>query len=234
MINIRAFRAIEDLDSCRSFAEGHANVLRDYGVSKVTSSSNDWFYNPAAYVMMAENKETGETVGGIRIHIADGITRLPMEDAISIVDTRVYDLIDKYIPIGTGELCGLWNAKSVAGYGLGSYFLMRVGISVTRQLNLPTLFALCAPHTLQISVEKGFEKETSIGNEGTFIYPKLDLVATSIIIKDTEHLPNALPREKELIFELRENPIIARNEQGPKGEIEISYDLNFNKKIGTI
>ena len=227
MINIRAFRAIEDLDSCKSFAEGHANVLRDYGVSKVTSSSNDWFYNPSAYVMIAENKETGETVGGIRIHIADGVTRLPMEDAISIVDTRVYDLIDRYIPIGTGELCGLWNAKSVAGYGLGSYFLMRVGISVTRQLNLPTLFALCAPHTLQISVEKGFEKETSIGNEGTFIYPKLDLVATSIIIKDTQHLPIALPKEKELIFELRDHPIISRGEHGPKGNIEISYNLNF-------
>ena len=227
MINIRAFRAIEDLDSCKSFAEGHANVLRDYGVSKVTSSSNDWFYNPSAYVMIAENKETGETVGGIRIHIADGVTRLPMEDAISIVDTRVYDLIDRYIPIGTGELCGLWNAKSVAGYGLGSYFLMRVGISVTRQLNLPTLFALCAPHTLQISVEKGFEKETSIGNEGTFIYPKLDLVATSIIIKDTQHLPIALPKEKELIFELRDHPIISRDEHGPKGNIEISYNLNF-------
>jgi len=227
MIKIRAFRAVEDLDSCRSFAEGHANVLRDYGVSKVTSSSTDWFYNPAAYVMIAENKETGEVVGGIRIHIADGVTHLPMEDAISIVDTKVYDLIKKYIPIGTGELCGLWNAKSVAGYGLGSYFLMRVGISVTNQLNLPTLFALCAPHTLQISVEKGFEKETSIGNEGTFIYPKLDLVATSIIIKDTQNLPGALPSERDLVFELRDNPNITRMEHGPKGSIEISYNLNF-------
>ncbi len=227
MIKIRAFRAIEDLDSCKSFAEGHANVLRDYGVSKVTSSSTDWFYNPAAYVMIAENKETGETVGGIRIHIADGVTRLPMEDAIAIVDTRVYDLIAGYIPVGTGELCGLWNAKSVAGYGLGSYFLMRVGISVTNQLNLPTLFALCAPHTLQISVEKGFEKETSIGNEGTFIYPKLDLVATSIIIKNTKDLPGALASERDLVFELRDNPNITRMEHGPKGSIEISYNLNF-------
>jgi len=227
MIHIRAFKAVEDLDSCKSFAEGHANVLRDYGVSKVTSSSTDWFYNPSAYVMIAENKETGETVGGIRIHIADGVTRLPMEDAISIVDTRVYDLIARYTPIGTGELCGLWNAKSVAGFGLGSYFLMRVGISVTKQLKLPTLFALCAPHTLQISVEKGFEKETSIGNEGTFIYPKLDLVATSIIIKDTEHLPHALEQEKRLIFELRDNPVIIRSEQGPKGVVERSYNLNF-------
>ena len=230
MINIRAFRAIEDLDSCKAFAEGHANVLRDYGVSKVTSSSTDWFYNPAAYVMIAENKETGETVGGIRIHIADGVTRLPMEDAIAIVDTRVYDLIAKYIPVGTGELCGLWNAKSVAGYGLGSYFLMRVGISVTQQLKLPTLFALCAPHTLQISVEKGFEKETSIGNEGTFIYPKLDLVATSIIIKDTANLPGALPEEKRLVFELRDNPHISRMEHGPKGSIEMSYSLDFKQE----
>ena len=227
MIHIRAFRAVEDLESCKSFADGHANVLRDYGVSKVTSSSNEWFHNPAAYVMIAENTETGETVGGIRIHIADGVTRLPMEDAISIVDTRVYDLISKYIPIGTGELCGLWNAKSVAGFGLGSYFLMRVGISVTQQLKLPTLFALCAPHTLQISVEKGFEKETSIGNEGTFIYPKLDLVATSIIIKDTAHLPHALDKEKQLIFELRDHPVITRPEHGPKGDIDISYNLNF-------
>ncbi len=229
MISIRAFRAIDDQESCKAFAEGHANVLRDYGVSKVTSSSTDWFHNPAAYVMIVENKETGETVGGIRIHIADGVTRLPMEDAIAIVDTRVYELIAKYIPIGTGELCGLWNAKSVAGYGLGSYFLMRVGISVTQQLKLPTLFALCAPHTLQISVEKGFEKETSIGNEGTFIYPKLDLVATSIIIKDTLNLPDALPEEKRLIFELRDNPEITRMEYGPKGNIEISYSLDFQK-----
>ena len=227
MIHIRAFRAIDDLDSCKAFADGHANVLRDYGVSKVTSSSNEWFYNKSAYVMIAENTQTGETVGGIRIHIADGITRLPMEDAISIVDTRVYDLIAGYIPIGTGELCGLWNAKSVAGFGLGSYFLMRVGIIVTKQLNLPTLFALCAPHTLQISVEKGFEKETSIGNEGTFIYPKLDLVATSIIIKDTVHLPHALDKEKQLILELRDYPVITRSEHGPKGDIEISYNLNF-------
>ena len=234
MITIRAFRAIEDIDSCKSFAEGHANVLRDYGVSKVTSSSNDWFYNPSAYVMMAENTETGETVGGIRIHIADGVTRLPMEDAISVVDTRVYDLIAKYIPIGTGELCGLWNAKSVAGYGLGSYFLMRVGISVTKQLKLPTLFALCAPHTLQISVEKGFEKETSIGNEGTFIYPKLDLVATSIIIKDTLHLPFAQPEEKKLIFELRDNPDISRIEHGPKGSLEMQYHINFSSNNKTV
>ena len=227
MLKIRAFRAVNDQNSCKLFAEGHAKVLLDYGVTKVTSSSTAWFNNPAVYVILAENILTNETVGGVRIHMADGKTRLPMEDAISIVDKRVFDLIGKYAPDGTGELCGLWNAKSVAGMGLGSYFLMRAGISTTTQLQLSTLFALCAPHTFQISVEKGFEAEKSIGNEGTFIYPKLDLIATSIIIKDTKNLPIAIPDERRLIFELRDNPELKRVEHGPKGEVEIQYDLHF-------
>jgi hypothetical protein len=228
MITIRTFRAIDDLESCKLFAEGHAKVLLDYGVTKVTSSSTDWFYNPSVYVMIAERVDNNETVGGIRIHIADGQTPLPMEDAISIVDKRVYNLIKEYTPKGTGELCGLWNSKSTSGLGIGSYLLMRAGISAATHLNLTTLFALCAPHTLKISVEKGFEVEKSIGRAGTFIYPKLDLVATSILIKDLANLPLALPNEREIIFELRNNPVITRQEQGPKGLMEISYDLAFS------
>jgi hypothetical protein len=230
MLTIRTFRAINDVASCEQFAEGHARVLLDYGVTKVTSSSTDWFHNPSVYVMMAERTGNNETVGGIRIHIADGITRLPMEDAISMVDEQVFDLISGYIQQGTAELCGLWNSKSTAGLGIGSYYLMRAAISAAPQLGLKTLFALCAPHTLKISVEKGFEVEKSIGNQGTFIYPKLDLVATSIIIKDLVDLPLALPREKDIINELRNTPKLVRTEQGPKGEIEISYNmLNFKR-----
>jgi hypothetical protein len=222
---IRSFKAIDDEASCRQFAEGHARVLLDYGVSKVTSSSTDWFYNPSVYVMMVEREETGEIVGGIRIHIADGKTRLPMEHAISIVDKRVYDLIDSYTPAGTAELCGLWNSKTTAGMGIGSFILMRAGISAATRLHLSTIFALCAPHTLKISVDKGFEVERSIGNEGTFIYPKLDLVATSIIIKELDTLPKALAAERKLILELRKNPDFVRLEHGPKGEMSIYYNL---------
>ena len=232
MITIRTFRAIDDLESCKLFAEGHSKVLMDYGVTKVTSSSTDWFYNPSVYVMIAERVDNNETVGGIRIHIADGQSPLPMEDAISIVDKRVYNLIKEYTPRGTGELCGLWNSKSTSGLGIGSYLLMRAGISAGTKLKLTTLFALCAPHTLKISVEKGFEVEKSIGHAGTFIYPKLDLVATSILIKDLANLPLALPKEKEIIFDLRENPVTTRTEEGPKGTMEISYDLSFNSLQG--
>jgi len=222
MLKIRVFRAIDHLELCELFANGHARVLLDYGVSKVTSSSNDWFHNPSVYVIIAQTEETGEIVGGVRIHIADGITRLPMEDAVHLVDNRVHDLINLYIPSGTAELCGLWNSKNTAGWGIGSFILMRAGISLISKLNLQTLFALCAPHTLKISVDKGFEVERSIGNQGTFIYPKLDLIATSIIIKDPRTLPLALPEERKLILELRENPF-------KKDRIDISgIDIEYN------
>lgn len=231
MLRIRTFRAIDDLPSCKLFATGHAKVLLDYGVTKVTSSSTDWFYNPSVYVIIAENIETNETVGGIRIQISDGKTRLPMEDAVSIVDKGVYELVNKYTPGGTGELCGLWNSKTTAGLGIGSFYLMRAGISLGTSLGLTTLFALCAPHTLHISVEKGFEVEKSIGNGGTFIYPKLDLVATSIIIKNLASLPYALPKERDLIFELRERPELTRVEQGPKGDLRIDYNLRYKNNV---
>ena len=228
MLKLRLFRAIDDLGSCEKFAEGHAKVLLDYGVTKVTSSSTDWFYNPAVYVIIAEIEETGETVGGIRIHIADGKTRLPMEDAVSLVDKNVYKLIDGYREGGTAELCGLWNSKTTAGWGIGSYILMRAGISIIPELKLSTLFALCAPHTLRISVEKGFEIEKSIGNEGTFIYPKIDLIATSIIVKDVVGLPLALPNEQEIIFKLREDPLLTRVESNAKNTFEINYNLKLS------
>ena len=230
MLTIRTFRATEDLESCKQFAEGHAKVLLDYGVSKVTSSSTAWFDNPSVYVIIAEMVETNETVGGIRIHIADGKTDLPMEDAISIVDKRVYAMIKRYTPNRTAELCGLWNSKSTSGLGIGSYLLIRAGISAATRFDLKTLFALCAPHTLKVSVEKGFEVEKSIGKGGTFIYPKLDLIATSIVIKDVANLPLAQPNERELILSLRENPKCMRIEEVPKGNMEVSYDLLFEAK----
>jgi hypothetical protein len=225
------FRAIDDTDSCDRFAQGHAKVLLDYGVTKVTSSSTSWFYNPAVWVIIAEMESTNEAVGGIRIHIADGVTPLPMEEAVSIVDKNVYNLIEEYTPQGTAELCGLWNAKITSGWGIGSYILMRAGISVIPKLKLQSLFALCAPHTLNISVEKGFEIEESIGNKGTFIYPKLDLIATSIIIKNPYELPLALQSERSIILSLRDNPEISRVESNSRKDIIVNYNLTIHSSL---
>lgn len=228
MLKVRAFRALEDIESCRLFAEGHANVLKDFGITKVTSSRNDWFYNPEVYVAVVENEE-GRMVGGERIHLVNSEVPLPIEDAVKIVEKKIHGLVSSYADKGiTGELCGLWNSREIAGKGV-SMLLTKLGVAMAHMLDMSSLFVLCAPYTVSMCQSAGFEIETSIGNEGTFIYPKLDLIATALVIKDIGILSNAEPEERKQIFSLIENPVSFTRESGPKGEIEVEYNIKLPK-----
>lgn len=225
MFNFKAFRAIDEPERCQKFVQGHSDVLRQYGVTKVTSSNNDWMNNPFVYVVTVEKEDTQEVVSGLRIHIAHPDFPLPMEQAVSQVDHKIFDLVKEYSSFGTGEVSGLWNSKSISGYGIGAVLLIRAGIAIATQLKLGSLLALVAEYTLKPSLQKGFEIETGIGNSGTFFYPKLDLVATSIVMKDPINLPLADSSERKKIFELRNNVQFKKIEIGGKGEFEVNYDL---------
>ncbi|MDR3681636.1 MAG: hypothetical protein P4L41_16830 [Flavipsychrobacter sp.] len=228
MLKVRAFRAVDDIESCKLFAEGHANVLRDYGITKVTSSRNDWFYNTGVYVAVVES-EDGRMLGGERIHLANKESPLPIEDAVTIVEKKIHPLIASYSDNKiTGELCGLWNARELAGKGV-SILLTKLGVAMAHMIGMDSLFVLCAPYTVSMCQTAGFEIETSIGNEGTFIYPKLDLIATALVIKDIGILSNAEPEERKQIFSIIENPVSFTHESGPKGEIEVEYNIRLPK-----
>jgi len=225
MFKFKAFRAIDEPERCERFIKGHADVLRQYGVTKVTSSNNSWMLNPFVYVVTVELENTSEVVSGLRIHIAHPDFPLPMEMAVSQVDHKIFGLVKDYSLEGTGEVSGLWNSKSISGYGVGAVLLIRAGIAIVSQLKLGSLLALVAEYTLKPSLQKGFEIEQGIGNSGTFFYPKLDLVATSIVMKDPYNLPMADPFEREVIQGLRNNLQCIKTEIGPKGEFQVEYDL---------
>jgi hypothetical protein len=225
---IKIFRAIDDEDSCERFMEGHMNVLKIYGITEITTANKSWFYNPDSYVLLAETLDGQKVVGGIRVHVAGGTQPLPIEDAISELDNSIHDRVKTKAIKGTGELCGLWNSREVAGMGI-SKLLMRAGISVTTQIKLSSLFALCAPVTVPMVGKVGFVVEKSLGKEGTFYYPKSDLIATAVMIHDLIILDNAENHERQVIFELRKNPRQSRMEDGNKGEIEVEYNLTLDK-----
>lgn len=227
MFTFNAFRAIDEPELCEQFIEGHANVLKEYGVTKVTSSNNEWKNNPFVYVVTVHEDSTGRVVSGLRIHIAHQDYPLPLEGAIAQVDTKIFDLVKSYRDAGTGEIGGLWNSRTVSGFGIGALFLSRTSLVIAEQLNVPTLFALCAEYTLKPTLNKGFEIEERVGNNGTFFYPKLDLIATLAILKDVKNLPLALQEERDYIFELRQNLACNRIEQTPKGPVEITYNLKI-------
>jgi len=227
-INIRAFRAIDDFDSCESYIDGHRRVLDAYGVSKVTSASDNWRLDPCTYVVIVESDDKTKVYGGGRIQVRSAEVKMPMEGAIAILDSSIYSYVDKIGNNNVAEFCGLWNSKEVAGYGIGSIFLGRIGVAIITQLNLQYLMALCSPATLRNCLKVGFEVIRELGNNGTFYYPKQDLLATALIIKDIHNLPTANPIERDAIFKLREDPVQRALESGPKGEMEINYDIRIN------
>lgn len=224
-VKIRAFRAAEDVESCNRYIDGHKKILEIYGVPKVTSSTTQWKDDPNSYVILVESVESEKIYGGARIQVVSPSLPLPIEDAVGELDPYVYSLVNDLNKKRTGELCGLWNSREVAGLGIGSVFLGRAGVSIVTQIGLGSLFALCAPATVQNCLRTGFLVEERLGDKGTFYYPKLDLIATAVLLKDPVELSTADANEREKIMALRQNPKMSILENGRRGVIEIDFDL---------
>ncbi|MBS1778382.1 MAG: hypothetical protein JST70_03595 [Bacteroidetes bacterium] len=232
-IVIKAFRAPDDVAACQKFVDGHMKVLKIYGITMITSANIEWFEDPNTYVILVESEDGEKVYGGARVQVAGGKYELPIEKAVKDMDITIHQQIQKYAEAGTAEFCGLWNSREVAGLGIGSMYLGRAAVAITEQLQLTTLFGLCAPATVKNSARVGFEIATFLGNNGTFYYPKEDLIATAVIINNTTTLETADPEEREIIFDLRKNLQQHKEELGPKARIlDVVYDLkipNLNK-----
>jgi len=87
---------------------------------------------------------------------------------------------------------------------------------------------LCAPATVRNCLNVGFLIESRLGDDGTFYYPKEDLVATAVLLNDIDTLSSADPSERAKIFELRQNPELKKIEEGPRDKI---LDIDFNLVI---
>lgn len=205
--------------------EGHSRLLEiHYGVAKITSSDAAWMHHDNTYVVVAESEDKEKIYGGARVQVADKSLLLPIESAIGKYDKKIHDLAVS----GTCEICGLWNSMEVAGFGIGSIFMARVGVVITLQLKMNAIFFLCAPVTVKIGKRIGGVIETELGNNGNFYYPKDDFVATAMIIKDCEQLSQADPKERKKIFDLYEDPMQTVVETGPRGTLEIDYQLKIS------
>lgn len=224
-LKVKVFRADTQKTEALKYVDGHRKVLQAYGVTQVTSLKYDWIDEPFTYVILVESDD-GRVMGGGRIQLAGGNIPLPIETAIDDLDPRIFSIVDeKKRNGGAGEYCGLWNSREIAGFGVGSIILIRVGMAVFTQLPLATLFAFASPATLKPSLDVGYRVLTEVGNDGTFYYPKEDLVATALVLDDPSTLKRATDENRATIFGMRHNPVRTVVEKGPKGEIEVDYNL---------
>ncbi len=225
--NVKVFRPIDDALSTDKFIAGYSDVLKVYGVTTVTSTNSEWRYNPDNYIILFEDEHGDKALGGGRIQIFTPEQQLPIERAVMEKDPKIYDVIREYKYYETGEFCGLWNSKEVAGHGIGSIFLGQVSVAISTAINLKGLFALCSPPSLRNGLQTGFEVIRSLGNNGTFYYPKENLLATATILKDPINLSTAAPSHKEAILKLRNNPQQVYHANGPKGDLVLNCNLSI-------
>lgn len=226
-LTFNAFRAIDDIRKCEAFINGHIAVLKDYGITNITTNNNAWINNPNIYCIVAELEN--EIVGGIRVQISDINNLLPVEEAIGKMDVGIHKLVENYRDNGgVGELCALWNAKKVAGIGI-SVLLTRAGISIINQLNFKTLMGICANYTLKMFRNVGFKEDRSLGNNGEFHYPNEEYIAWVLGIMNAGTLDTATAFDKERMESLRNNPTQLIIEDGTKDKIEIQYNLIIKK-----
>lgn len=228
-IRIRAFRATDDERSCRKFIEGHKKVLAIYGIENITTNVDTWIYNPSIFVIVVEPMNGEKLYGGVRLQCVDGVRPLPIEDAVGKMDPAIYDVVRKSSLNGAAEVSGLWNSKEVAGLGIGSFIPTRCTVAIAEQLGINTLFGLCAPATVRFNQWLGSRILTSIGNNGTFYYPKLDLIATAVIHEDLVYFKEAHNREKDKILFLRRNLQCTINEKSifKNVHVNVHYDLKI-------
>jgi len=226
-LRLRAFRAIDEPEMCELFIKGHADVLTSIGITKVTSSKDGWAKNPAVFVIIVESLDGEKVYGGARVHVAGGSEPLPIEQATGAIDPGIFQLVQNYAQEGTGEICGLWNSHELAGYGIGTPLLIRTLIAISSQIGLTSLFALCAPYTVKPVVNCGMVLVDSIGNNGTFYYPKLDLIATVMVLNDVAELSKAREDDKLAILQMRAHPDNLKIHELKNKEISIDFQLNI-------
>ncbi|HQV00371.1 MAG: hypothetical protein JNK61_06360 [Bacteroidia bacterium] len=223
MYRFRIFHAPTDTETSAKYLEGHVNVLKDYGITNITSNNQEWMTWNCVYGIVAE-RDDGVLVGGIRVQIADGINMLPVEKAIGKMDPNIHQIVNGYINTGVGELCALWNAKVVAGKGL-SLLLTRAGISIVNQIKCKTLMGICADYTMPMFRRVGFVVDDSLGDNGQFVYPNENYIARVLGILNAKDLGTSQPYDRERMLSLRNSPNQKYTEMGAKGSIEINYQL---------
>lgn len=225
-LRIYAFRAVDDAESARRFAEGHRLVLTNHGFTNVVSAEESWIYNPNVWAVLVDAPDGSRTYGGARIHRHASGYSLPIQDSVGYLDPNLDDFISANSSRGLGEICGLWNSVEVAGMGVGSEYLIRSGLAIAVNVGVNSMFAFCSPYTSRMASSFGFFPLAEIGNKGTFPYPTEKLIATVTFQEDTLALPGAGEDQRNIIQDLRVQPVQNRIETARNGIfVEVEYNL---------
>jgi len=228
-ITVRAFKAVEEPETCAQFIHEHRRVLEDFGIENVNTNNNQWISNKDCHVIVVEHERLG-LIGGARIQVARSpLDILPIQHALSSYDKGIDLMIHRLAEDGVGEICGLWNANRFAGRGLPQ-ILGLSAISVANQIGLESLVCVVAKYTLKYSLRLGFRLMEDVGVSGIFDpYPKPGFLGIVIGLDDPASMDFARPDLRQRILSLRMRPEQSAVENTGRALLHISYSLELRE-----
>lgn len=230
-ITIRAFKAIDDPVSCKRYAQEHARVLTDLGVSNVVVPDDSWMNDEHTFVFVAEHPSLG-MVAGIRLERAVPGRPLRMQLCLAGMAPSIVPALDSLEPHGNAELCGLWNAHRFAGRGV-PWLLVNAAVASAPQLGLRSIVTFIAEYVAPYAERTGFSMMSHIGDEGRLVYPIPSIKTWAMVLEDALTLGRVDPAVRQRLVSLRTRPQQFRVEQ-PKSEvIFVLYDLLVDESMKT-
>lgn len=224
-VRIRAFRAIDDIKTSKRFAEGHESVLKNHGITKVSSTDNSWMDDPNVYVLVMTSPSGHKLYGGARIHLYSENQPLPSQVVMRRYDENADDYYENLAQEGCAEFCALWNSVEIAGLGIGAKTLVKCGWSMCAKLNIRYMVALLSPLTKRWMKDLALERISELGNDGQIPYPDERLIATITRYTHPEGLDIVKDDFRQEIESLQEKPQQDVPSSGIKGTITVHFDL---------
>jgi len=223
-LTVKACRAPDAADDCRRNAAASLEVLRRYDIDNITSAHQEWWANGDTYAVLLEDRASGEPLGGVRLQRWGNGLPLALEGALGRIDGRVHAWIAGFDGGGVGELCGLWCARAVRGFGLG-VLLTSMGIALAAAAQTDTLFGLCDTRNVEANLRLGFRVDGTLAANGVFEYPRPGLFAHVLRLDGARRRPGATPAARATIGHYRDVPVGVETIESEHGSLLLHRDL---------
>jgi hypothetical protein len=108
-IKIVAFRAIDLPEITENIFYEHTKRLMEFNVTGLINS-DVWLTNPFVYCLAAIDEDRNKILGAIRIHIADFVYRMPMENVLRQFNINIQYLLKNLMQntiVAESAVCGV-------------------------------------------------------------------------------------------------------------------------------
>jgi hypothetical protein len=232
-LHLRAFVAVKDRRTCARYVAGHQGKLASHGIDNLDSADEKWTNNPSVLVVVAEDAESREMFGGFRLHIANDVYSLPIEDALCKLDSRVHDRIHRQFPGSSAEIAGLWTSSTQHG-SVAKYLvplLARSVFAIAHRLGVKWTWGIAPHHTLRVWRRFGALVDTYLGADGTFHYPDTRFLSW-VLRLDTQSFETTPLAERARILDLANHPRGLWLEELKQIRPKVEYDLSVLSASG--